>query len=625
MALKILNIVDNEALCKMVCGLLEADGHAVTCMVGRSDAVKVALETKPELIILEVSGEKVGSLEVKQRLQRLDDTRHIPVIVISDHVELEYELLKVFDFIPKPVDLERLREDVAILSRGEKKKPVQLREPLSGSDYQRFRDYLVAFSGLHFEHRNVKVLERGLQSRMLALKISTFGDYYRYLLRYGEKRHELQKLLQYLTVGETYFFRYQPHFSALQKFLLTEVATDRKRRLRLWSAGCSTGEEPYSLAMLVMETLPDWRNRDIRILATDINNRALKRARDGVYGPWSMRTADERYLNRFFERVGKSYVLNEQVKSLVEFSHLNLQTDEFPTPDRPFRDLDAIFCRNVMIYFTFATMKKVVEKFAASLIPGGHLFLGHAETLSHISSQFERHSLEGGFYYRKKTAGAAPKREDAASAGARRHERTTIQPAPVKHPPVKTAPAKTVPASAPVKSAVSPVEPAPEELYQSALTLFDAENFTQASRLLDEVLSRQPGHVGALVTRGFILANNGRFEEALEVCRQALVIDDLFPETYFLKGLILDMNDRLPEAKEEYRKAILLKTDFVMPHYNLGRLFFRLEKVKEGLRELRNSLKILEKDNEESIIPYSGGLSREVFLEQLRNELARVA
>jgi chemotaxis protein methyltransferase CheR len=619
MSLNILNIVENEALCRMVSGLLEADGHAVTCIIGRSDVVKVAREMKPELIVLEVSGEQVGVLEVKQRLQRLDETRDIPVIVISDHPELEYELLKVFDFIPKPVDLERLREDVAILARGGKKKPAQEREPLGDVDYQRFHDYLVTFSGLHFEHRNAKVLERGLQSRMMALKIGAYGDYYRYLLRYGESRHELQKLLPFLTVGETYFFRYHPHFSALKKFLLTEAAADRKRPLRFWSAGCSTGEEPYSMAMLLMETLPDWRSRDIRILATDINNRALKRARDGVYGLWSMRAMEERYLKRFFERVGKSYILNEEVKSLVEFSHLNLQTDEFPTPDGPFRDLDVVFCRNVMIYFTFATMKKVIEKFAASLGSGGHLFLGHAETLSHISSQFERHSLEGGFYYRKKTPEAISARQDAAPTGAYKAELARIQPPPVKPAPVRA------PARAPARQAEPPAAPSAEELYRNALALFDGENFTQASRVLDEVLSRHPGHVGDLVTQGFILANNGHFQESLDVCQRALAIDDLFPEAYFLKGLVLDMSDRLPEAKEEYRKAILLKADFVMPHYNLGRLFFRLEKVKEGVRELRNSLKILEKDSEESIIPYSGGLSREVFLGQLRNELARVA
>lgn len=618
MALNILSVIDSDSLCKLVCGLLEADGHAVTCMMGRGDVIKVARETKPDVIVLEVSGEKVGSLEVKHRLQRLEETRHIPVIVISDHPELEYELLKAFDFIPEPVDLERLREDIAVLARGEKKRPPQIREPIGDSDYQLFHDYLVAFSGLHFEHRNVKVLERGLQNRMVALKIGTYSDYYRYLLRYGEKRHELQKLLQFLTVGETYFFRYQPHFSALRKFLL-DAAADKKQRIRLWSAGCSTGEEAYTMAMLVMETFPDWRTRDIKILATDINNRALKRARDGVYGPWAMRATEQRYLTRYFEKVGKSYILNNEVKRLVEFSHLNLQTDEFPTAGEAFGELDVVFCRNVMIYFTFATMKKVVEKFAASLVPGGHLFLGHAETLSHVSTQFERHSLDGGFYYRKKTQ-AAPRR-DAAAVGLGRQEPAKVRSLPVKTP-VKSLPVKT-PIKVPARTA--PAGPTVDELYHNALTLFDAENFGQASRLLGEVLSQQPTHVGALVTRGFIFANNGHFQEALDACQQAIAIDDLFPEAYFLKGLVLDMNDRLPEAKEEYRKAILLRTDFVMPHYNLGRLFFRLEKVKEGLRELRNSLKILEKDSEENIIPYSGGLSREVFLEQLRNELARVA
>jgi len=611
MALNILCIFDTDEQCRSVCGLLSGEGHGVTCTRVGHEVVGVVREQRPDLVILEVSAAKAVSLEIKQRLQRVEETRRIPVIVISAHPELEYELLKVFDCIPVPVDLERLRGDVAILERSGGKRSLLAVEPLREEEYRLFHDFLVAFSGLHFDRRNMKILERGLQNRMAALHIGSYREYHTFLTRHRESRQELQKLLQFLTVGETYFFRYHAQFAALREFLATEVAADRKRRLRFWSAGCSTGEEPYSLAMTVMETLPDWRERDIRILATDINNRALKRAREGVYGQWAMRATDERYLDRYFDRVGRSFILKEPVKSLVEFSHLNLQTDEFPSPSGGGGELDAIFCRNVMIYFTLATMKKVVERFAACLTPGGYLFLGHAETLSQISTHFERHSLEGAFYYRKKSSAAAVVRRETKPVETRR----AVRPLP---PPPPARPA-------PVKRVAPPVEPNPAELYRKALELFDAENFQQASLLLGDLLERRPDHVGALVTEGFIQANNGHFQEALEICQKALQVDDLSPEAYFLKGLILDMSEQLAEARDEYRKAILLKADFVMPHYNLGRLLFRLEKEREGMRELRNSLKILEKSAEERIVPYSGGLTREVFLEQLRSELARVA
>jgi chemotaxis protein methyltransferase CheR len=168
-------------------------------------------------------------------------------------------------------------------------------------------------------------------------------------------------------------------------------------------------------------------------------------------------------------------------------------------------------------------------------------------------------------------------------------------------------------------------EPDLAELFKKAEILFEAEEFRKASDILADILRTKPDHTGALVIQGFIMANNGRFREALNYCNKALEIDDLLPEAYFLKGLLLDMNDSLAEAVEEYRKTILLRIDFVMSHYHLGRLFYRLGRVTEGARELRNTLKILEKTGNGSVIPFSGGLSREVFLQQVRGEVAKVA
>ena len=129
-------------------------------------------------------------------------------------------------------------------------------EPLTSDDHLLFHDYLITHSGLHFERRNFKILERGLAARMAALRIDTYREYFDYLTGNEDNRQELQKLLPFLTVGETYFFRYNAHFDVLRNILATELAGTRRKRIRLWSAGCSTGEEPYSMAITVMETLP---------------------------------------------------------------------------------------------------------------------------------------------------------------------------------------------------------------------------------------------------------------------------------------------------------------------------------------------------------------------------------
>ncbi|KAF0221380.1 MAG: chemotaxis protein methyltransferase [Geobacteraceae bacterium] len=613
MSLRILIISADKAFCDSLSGLLAADGHTVSCILGTIEELKTVRAFMPELIVLEVSSTGIGSIEVMPRLQRTREARHVPVIVISAYPELEYEFLNVFDFIPKPVNMARLREGIEILAKGEDTRVAPAKAmPLRNSDYRLFYEYLVAHSGLHFERRNMKILERGIASRMGALRIGSHREYFDHLTRYQESRQELQKLLQHLTVGETYFFRYRAHFEALKTLIATELTARNGKSLRFWSAGCSTGEEPYSMAMTIMETVPDWRKRDIRILATDINNRALKKAREGVYRSWAMRVTEKRYLDRYFDWVGDKFRVKEEVKSLIEFSPLNLQTAGFPTEDGDSRKFDAIFCRNVMIYFTLDTTRRIVERFAECLVPGGYLFLGHAEALSQISSQFERHTRDGSFYYSKKSgAHAFPLRREQRPAKEKKSAKGGAKPAPVKLLPQTEA----------IYEKKS--EPELKECYERARALFDEENFPEAAKLLAEVIRRKPDHVAALVTQGFILANDGLFEDALAICSKALTIDDLLPEAYFLKGLVLDMINEPAAAAEEYRKAILLNMDFVMPHYHLGRLFVRLGKEKEGLRELRNSLRILERGEEDGVVPHSGGLSRVVFLEHLRSELVR--
>jgi chemotaxis protein methyltransferase CheR len=613
LALDILIINQHEAFCTFLLRLLTADGHRGTCVCGATEALQAARDGKPDLVILEVAMPEIGAMETVRQLHRLPETRHIPVIVISDFPDLEFELLHVFDFICKPVDIGRLREDLAQLAQGGRRRlPPVGPDHLSSEEYQLFHDYLVTHSGLHFERRNLKILERGVQSRMAALHIGTCQDYFAFLSRNKERRQELQKLLQFLTIGETFFFRYHAHFKALASCVLPELAkSGGSRPLRFWSAGCSTGEEPYTMAMTIMEALPDWRSRDIKILATDINNRALNSARDGVYGRWKTRVTEQRYLDRYFERIGESFVVKDEVKALVEFRHLNLQTDEFPGMGTG--GLDAIFCRNVMIYFSLATTKKIVDRFAAHLRPGGYLFLGHAETLSQISSRFERHVQDGGFYYRRRRPEAAGRGsgvdQPLRDGGASRQE-----PLP--------AVAARMPAPTDVSQATAANGVA--ELYCRAMALFDGEQFVAADDLLRQVVSQQPDHAGALLAQGFILASSGRFPEALAACDRVQAIDDLLPAVYFLRGLVYDITERPADAEKEYRTAILLDMTDVMAHYQLGKLYVRLGRARDGLRELRNSLKLLEKGECESLVTNSGGLSREVFLGQLRSELAAV-
>jgi chemotaxis protein methyltransferase CheR len=339
-----------------------------------------------------------------------------------------------------------------------------------------------------------------------------------------------------------------------------------------------------------------------------------------------MRVLEEERIDRYFDRRGKAYAVRDEVKQLVDFYHLNLHTAPFPAEVGEIRDLDVIFCRNVMIYFPLPAVRQIVDKFAASLTSGGLLFLGHAETLFQISSRFERHTHGGGFYYRERKGRPAPPDRKVPTVPAavvpprvkRASVTATTAPPPVKSPPPPAARVRPEPVSRNGQGEV-------ESLFRRAEVLFEAENFLEAKELLTEVLRRMPDHTGAMIIQGVIAANNGCFPESLEFCRRAKEADDLLPEAYFLNGVVLEMTDCGDEAMEEYRKAILLRMEFVMPHYFLGRLYFRAGRKADGVRELRNILKILEKVGGGVIIPFSGGISREVFLQRVNAELALVA
>lgn len=402
--MNILIINQNEDFCGMLSSFLALEGHSLSCLPSKTGIFKSVASIHPDLVIIEISTEEIPAIEIVKRLRRGSATSSTPIIVISDFTALEIELLHIFDFIPKPVDLVRLREDLEMLARGAKKQALHTEaEQLSAAEHLLFHNFLIDHCGLHFEQRNIKMLERGLLNRMEALRISAFREYYDFLNKNMAKRAELQKLLQFLIVSETYFFRYHAHFSALANNLLaSSLKPCELKPLRFWSSGCSTGEEPYSMAMTVMETLPDWEKRDIKIVASDINNRALKEAREGVYSSWKIRATEQKYLDKYFKRTGESYIVRDEVKSLVEFSHINLQTFHTDALLYQPEEFDAIFCRNVMIYFNTATSRKVVEIFTTSLKPGGALFLGHAESLTNISAEFDRHLHEGAFSYTKK-------------------------------------------------------------------------------------------------------------------------------------------------------------------------------------------------------------------------------
>lgn len=617
-------IDDGMELCLELCRWLEQAGHTVI----RESPVRLTLAglaaEPPALLVVAVPDGNSDGLAFYQRLAAHRQLRHVPVIAVSNDPDLEYELLDAYDFQARPFDRRRLLTAVERLIQAAGKGRPPLLAHLDSEQLDPFRDLLLQRSGLHFSASNQRLLERGLLHRMQALQMTSPGKYRDYLARSADNQDELNKLLGLLTVGETCFFRYRTHREAMARSVLPALLEQgaATRRLRIWSAGCSTGEEPYSLAMILLEHCPQLLDWDVQILATDINKRALRQAREGIYRSRALRQTDERLLERYFRKVGDHFVLDQRVRSLVRFSYLNLQADPYPHAENGTRDLDLIFCRNVLIYFQAETIRQIIGRFSNCLRPQGYLFLGHAETLQGISDRFQRLHQHGAFFYQRKL----------------QEKGHTALPLPkVPMPPLPAAvPAKGP--EVPSAKAVSPVpevekassSPAPlprpdrDRVFAAAMAAFDRENFTAAEKLTDQLLADYPEDAPALVGKGLILANQGRYDEARQWCARAIRYDDLYPAAYLLRGLILDMEGQLERALVEYQKVLWLDREFVMAYYFSAKINSRLGQVDQQLRALRNAIRLLEKQTGGGVIPFSGGVSRPVMLEICRKELSAI-
>ena len=271
--------------------------------------------------------------------------------------------------------------------------------PLSEEVFRLIRDIIKDYCGLYFDDNSRYLIEKRLSRRVKNHHLNNFRDYYRFL-RYGKNtEEELSAIMDILTVNETYFFREQNQLRAFSEEVLEElkVANNGKKTLRIWSAGCSTGEEPYTLNMLINEK-GDFNGWDIEIYGSDINQRVLQTARKGIYRKNSFRTTEPYYIKKYFTEVDGAFQINDSVKKHVNFSYLNL-LDPFKT--RFLGSMDVIFCRNVLIYFDNVSRRKVIENFYNRLVDGGYLLLGHAESLINISTAFHLKHLKNDMVYQR--------------------------------------------------------------------------------------------------------------------------------------------------------------------------------------------------------------------------------
>ena len=430
-----------------------------------------------------------------------------------------------------------------------------------------------------------------------------------------------------------------------------------QRRIRMWSAGCSTGEEAYTMAILLSRSLPDRPCWSIEILGTDISPAAIATAGRAVYTENSFRGVPPDVKTQCFEHVDTGrYRPRADLRKMVRFQELNLL--DASAMER-MRNFDVIFCRNVLIYFDASAAQRVVAHFHDSLRPGGYLFLGHAENLHGKSPDFASLHTCGTFIYtsvprppchfsqgagldsfnRAPEEAAALNRESqiaveqqplAGSASAENslpagawlgsNGEGSCQPA---------APAAPIQQGAGRNSDQDPVAltpaaseaPALETMYERAIAHLFAEENVQAQRTFDEILRREPNHPASLLGKAMLLAGSGDSEGALGCCRRVLDADPVSAETYCVMSLLHEGlgDDRL--GQRELEKAIYLDSEFSIAHFRLACLHTRAGRRDDAKREFRNTVDVLPDDDEQRVRLYSGGFGKETVAQLCEQQL----
>jgi chemotaxis protein methyltransferase CheR len=428
--------------------------------------------------------------------------------------------------------------------------------------------------GLHFPTERWADLERGIACAAPAFGLADAQACAQHLLTTALSHREIEILASCLTVGETYFFRENRSFEVLEQNILPALLHARagaERRLRIWSAGCCTGEEAYTIAMLLDRLLPNVATWNITLLATDINPAFLRKAAAAEYGAWSFRATPDWIKQRYFRpRPDGRFQLDERIRKRVSFSYLNLADDAYPSLTNNSNAMDIIFCRNVLMYFSAQRARAVVDNLRRALVDGGWLIVSPAETSNTLFSQFTLVEYPGVILYRKPADTQAPRFVSHVPSPAE-HPEPWYKPEEIQS--IQETPPEPLPTPNPSAHDNTPMRHDPP------------------SRMARD------------------LANQGHLAEAAEWCRKAIAADKLNPAHHYLLSTIQQEQGQPDDAAQSLTRALYLDPDFVLAHYALGNLRQSQGRRREARRHFDIALAVLAAHPSDEMLPEADGLS----------------
>ena len=469
---------------------------------------------------------------------------------------------------------------------------------LSQNDYIMFRDFLVERTGLFFPEKRREDLERGLFEGLAASGLSSLTEYFEALTA-DRSEGLMTRLVSRLTVSETYFNRDSSQFDLLRREILPKLIESRiatTRTLRIWSAGCATGEEPYSLAILLRETIPYIDNWDVTILATDIDRESIERAGGGRYGHWSFRNMPQEWLDKYFFVSNTSeFHLSDAIKDQVTLTRVNLKDNVYPSPLNRTINLDLIVCRNVMIYFDEKTTSEVLSRFHSCLGKGAWLLTGASDPIP-PKDLFRARNFSGAFIYQK----------SSPEFDARKQKRPK---AAIPTPPAAKRRAERQEKSRPPKTKQPAPAPDSRESLAAAEALLEVGQPGLAAEKASLALECNPKSAAALLLMARVEAARGDLGRADQYIRKVVTLDKLNAPAYYLQSAIRQTLGETHEAVESLKKTTYLEPGFIAAHFNLACLYKQLGQGGLARKSWHNALKLMVGRKKDEIVPETHGVS----------------
>ena len=535
---------------------------------------------------------------------------------------------------------------------------------------QLFIQLIATQTGLQIRSQDQPALFQKILTRMKAIKLAVPEKYYQLLANKShESQNEWRELVLLLTTNESYFMRDKGQFSLLENVIFPELIEHKRKlhkvlgiqpTLRIWSAGCSTGEEPYSLLIILKQLIPDWEQWKILVLGTDINEKALEKAKQGIYSNWSFRLVEPELQKRYFNRHTVEWEIDRKLRQFVNFSYVNLVNDNFPNISKNIYNMDLIVCRNVFVYFEAKYISLVLKKISKTLRPGGYLMTGHAEVHGQIMNEFKVKIFPESIVYQASDAvpeeqcqiqsriaqagesgkvGAVGDRQLPAagtmSASFINGNFAEMMPLLTISTPLgkilrtryvdgdrRAIEEVTFPPSVAPKTFTN--KNPPQTLILEAKKCLKNKAYAEAINKANQAIELQPQNFEADYLLAQIYANLGKYSQAIEHCKRASKVDPVSVFPYYLQAHIAEEQGDLETAKLLLKKIIYLCPSFISAYLELGNIYNKEGKVKRAVKMYNSSCDILKKLPPNTPIEQHGKMTASQVLMDVKKKLLKL-